>query len=132
MEQTNIDSIPDDLTEALRATVMRLGGAKRIGQLLWPEKEIHRAAIDLDNALNRDRAEKLSLEQVDLIIAEGRKAGCHAVMQYLGSRHSYEVRPIEPEDERARLQREFIDHAKQLEQIAAQLGHVLPALKAVG
>lgn len=131
MEQAELIPPSDDPYEALRVIVMRLGGPKKVGKMLWPEKTIEAAAIHLNNCLNRDRQEKLDLDQIDLLVAKGREIGCHAFMECMGMRHAYRVEPIEPENERARLQREFIEAAKHMETLAERITRLEPAIKAV-
>ncbi len=124
--QTDLFETPDDSYEAMRILIMRLGGPKKMGKKLWPEKPMEAAAILLNNCLNRERPEKLDLDQIDFLIGEGRKVGCHIVMQCFAVRHAYRVTAIELEDERIRLQREFIETGRRMEALISQLNE-LPA-----
>lgn len=45
----------EDIFEALRVDVMALGGAKKVGCLLWPELSADKAGEMLNNCLNRTR-----------------------------------------------------------------------------
>lgn len=105
MEQ--IALIHEDIYEALRTCVAASGGPKRVAAVLWPEMPADKAANRLADALNVTRREILNPEQVVLLMRLGRQAGCHAGMTYLAAECGYEAKPIEPEDERARLEREF-------------------------
>lgn len=130
--QTELFETPDDPHEALRILIMRLGGVKRVAHRLWPDKPMEQAAILLNNCLNHDRPEKLDLNQIDWLIGEGRKAGCHIVMQCFGLRHAYHIDPIEPEEQRQRLQIEFIAATRHLEKMLIEFERLnTPGLKAV-
>lgn len=112
----------DSLADALRAVVQALGGTKAAGCRLWPEKTPEAAHRTLLDCLNDARPEKLSPEQVLWLLAEARRVGCHAAMNYLARNSGYaDPQPIEPEDERARLQREFIEAQKAMAQLAGRM-----------
>lgn len=98
----------DTFEDALRSTVEACG-VKRVAAEFWPEKPIADATRLLLHSLDSGRSEKLSASQIALIIERGREAGCHIAMAYLCQRASYaDPQPIDPEDEKARLSREFI------------------------
>jgi hypothetical protein len=55
----------------------------------------------------------------------GRERGCHVGMTFLASECGYAPpQPIEPEDERAQLQREYIDAVKLLSVLSMRLERV--------
>lgn len=112
----------ESLADALRAVVQALGGTKAAGCRLWPEKTPESAHRTLLDCLNEARPEKLSPEQVLYLLAAGRQVGCHAAMNYLAREAGYsDPLPVEPEDERARLQREYIEATKMLQTIAGRI-----------
>jgi len=112
------ESFPD----ALRAVIQALGGTKSVACRLWPEKTPEAAQRSLLDSLNDSRPEKLSPEQVLWLLAEGRKVGCHAGMNYLARETGYsDPQPVEPEDEKARLQREFIEAQKSMSKLAERM-----------
>lgn len=112
----------ESFADALDAIVKAMGGAKSVGCRLWPEKTPQAAHTLLLSCLNEIRPEKLSPEQVLWLLAEGRKVGCHAGMNYLARETGYsDPQPIEPEDERARLQREFIEAQKGMAALADRM-----------
>lgn len=112
----------ESLADALRAVVQALGGTKAAGCRLWPEKTPESAHRTLLDCLNEARPEKLSPEQVLYLLAAGRQVGCHAAMNYLAREAGYsDPLPIEPEDERARLQREFIEAQKAMQALAGRM-----------
>ena len=97
------------LSEVLKQAVIRLGGSKHVGGLLWPEKEITHAARLLCNCLDDHRAEKLSPDQALLILKKANEAGYHDAMHAICDMVGYSRPiPIEPADERAQLQKDFI------------------------
>lgn len=108
----------DDIYEAIRATVMRLGKPKEVGALLWPTKPPVEAGQLLSNCLNRARPEKLSLDDLVFLAREGRKADCHTILAYLCEEAGYRPpQPIEPINEMAELQRKFIAAVEELKVI---------------
>ena len=101
--------IVEDFRQALEEIVRALGGHKAAGVRLRPELAADKAGQWLRDCLSADRRERLSLEQVELLLAEGRRGGCHAGMAYLAQATGYAPPvPQDPHDEAAQLQREFI------------------------
>lgn len=99
----------EDINEALREIVNALGGPKKVGPMLWPEKTVDQSHSLLLACLNVERKERLTPEQVMLLLREGRGAGCHVGVYFICDQAGYDrPAPIEPEDELARLQREYI------------------------
>lgn len=112
----------DSLTDALNDCVRALGGPKSVGHAMRPEKSIDDARRWLLDALNPDRSEKLSPDQVLWLLREARKVNCHAAFTYMARECGYaDPRPIEPEDARAALQREFVDQSKAMQRLFAQM-----------
>lgn len=108
--------------DALKDCVRALGGAKTVGHAMRPEKTIDEARKWLLNALDDGRAEKLSPDQVIWILREARKVGCHSGTAYVLRECGYaDPQPLEPQDERAALQREFVQHSKALQALAARI-----------
>jgi len=113
----------ESLEEALTQVVGALGGAKTVGLVLWPEKSCRDAHTYLLACLNPERKEHLTGAQIMLLLRRGREARCHAAMQYLSRECGYaDPVPLEPEDERARLQREFTASVDNLRRITTALG----------
>lgn len=112
----------ETFVEAIADCVRALGGNKKVGAMLWPEKSIEDARRTLLDSLNPERANKLSPEQVLLILREARKVNCHAALAYMAHACGYaDPQPIEPEDERAALQRQFIEQSKSMQQLFARM-----------
>lgn len=112
----------DSLTDALTDCVRALGGNKAVGKSLWPEKSVDDARRALLDCLNPDRAQRLSPDQVLWVLREARKVSCHAAMTYIARECGYaDPQPIEPEDERAALQREFTQSVRKFEGLVMRI-----------
>lgn len=110
----------EDIYEALRTIGQAYGGSKKIGALLWNELPVAQAAQRWSDCLNRSRPEKLDPEQTLLVLKIGRQIGCHAGLAYIANHCGYRAEPIEPEDERARLMREYIKAQESFAQLTKQ------------
>jgi hypothetical protein len=122
MEAPQQSLFHEDIWQALGDCVRVLGGNKKVGSLLRPEMDAQEAGRWLANCLSPSRPEKICLEQVQWLLREARRAGCHAAMTFLARDAGYaDPQPIEPEDERAALQREFIEQSKHLQQLFARM-----------
>jgi hypothetical protein len=121
----------DTFNNALIECVKAAGGSKKVGPMLWPEKTVDQAQRLLLACLNDERPEKLSPDQALLIMRLAKESGCHAGMEYLCRSLSYSAPvPVEPVDEFAQLQKEFIQASKAMEVIASRLEHLqAPAMK---
>ena len=112
----------EDIWEALCDCVRAMGGNKIVGSMLRPEMDAVDAGKWLSTCLNPSRAEKLGIEQVLWILREARKVNCHAGMAYIARDSGYaDPVPVEPEDERAALQREFIEQSKSMQKLFAKM-----------
>lgn len=112
----------EDIWQALRDCVSALGGSKKVGVLLRPELDAQTAGRWLLDCLNPERKEKLGVEQMLLILREARQINCHAGMAFISRDTGYaDPQPIEPEDERAALQRQFLEMGKQMQGLFAKM-----------
>ncbi len=119
----------EDVRTALSDVVRALGGFKKVGAELRPDKAADEAGRWLADCLNKDRRERLDYEQIMWILKEGRKHGCHTAMQFIASESGYTApTPIDPEDEAAELQRQFMKsvhaQAKIVERMEKLIGKV--------
>lgn len=108
--------------DAIRDTVMGLGGMKIVGNMLWPALPVDDAGRRLSHCLNSEKREKLAPGEVQLIRRAARKAGVHILAHYEARDAGYtEPQPLCPEAEEAQLQREFIAGVEALKGIAARI-----------
>jgi hypothetical protein len=115
----------ESVTDALREVVQALGGFKKVGAAMWPEKSADAAGRHVADCLNPDRAERFNPDQVLWLLREGRRIGCHAAANFLMRESGYaDPTPIEPGDERARLEREFIEAAKSVQAIGDRIARL--------
>jgi hypothetical protein len=121
MEQTLL--FVADIYDALSDVVRACGGPKRVGCELRPEKPADEAAKWVKDCLNRERRERFTPDHVHWLLRRGRAAGCHTLMQWLATDCGYaEPVPVDPEDERARLQRDFVEATRSLMRLSEKLG----------
>lgn len=125
--------LPESLNDALIEAVKACGGSKAVGLALWPAKGLEAAQRQLLACLNPDRQEKLGPDEVLHVLRLARDRGCHTGMQYIAHALSYsEPTPIEPKDEAAELQRQFIERSGELLKMAEKIQRLqVSALKAV-
>lgn len=92
---------------------------KAIASALWPSLAQASAYARLMNALNPDKAEKLTADE-HAFIAEF--CGQFDFLHYLAHRLSHSrPEPVAPEDQHARLQREFVAAVQHLSVLQKQL-----------
>lgn len=89
--------------DALRAAVQALGGSKKVGIMLWPDKGVDNASRLLMDCLNTSRAEKLDMSQVMRVLAMAKEAGCHTPFSWMASVIGYDITPITQAEEVDRL-----------------------------
>lgn len=112
----------ETLNDALIECTKALGGSKRVGAAIWPEKAPDAAQRALLDALNEDRPAKLSPEQAMLIFRLARAKGIHIGMEFLSRDLGYTMpAPIEPKDEQAELQRQFIEAQKNMQDMLTRM-----------
>ena len=112
----------DSINEALIDAVKALGGSKQVGPLLWPEKVPDAARRLLLACLNDDRPERLSPDHVMLILRKARAKGHHGAFEFMAADLGYtQPLPIEPRDELAELQRQFIKATEIQAQLVARM-----------
>jgi len=124
----------ESVHDAFRELVRVLGGAKAVGSLLWPGKSMQDAATRLLNCLDHNRPEKLSPEDLLVLLKKGRERDCHVVMEYLAAECGYAApMPLDPGDELAELQRRYIESVSEQKHIVDRLERLVRApLAAIG
>lgn len=121
----------DDIYQAVDSVIAALGGYKKVAGWLFPNKPINTAYAHLKNCLRDDKSEKLDPQELVLILARGREIGAHDAMYFLADAANYErPAPSSPKDEMAKLQKEYIEAAKTMQQIAQRIERV--QIKPVG
>lgn len=90
----------ETLNDALREIVDLLGGAKKVAPAMRPEKTVDAGARWLLDCLNPDRDHRLDPDQVQWLLREGRRIGCHSAMRFLARECGYaEPVPIDRGDQ---------------------------------
>lgn len=122
----------EDVNEAIKALVQYLGGPKKVGPMLRPELTIDAAATYMRDCINHERREKLSPEQLILLMKKGREAGCHVLMGFMADDAGYKTpEPLEPLDEAAELMRQYIATAEAMKTIAARMERAVDLVRPV-
>lgn len=120
-----MESLNDALIEAVKAA----GGSANVGAKMFPEKTPQYAQRALLDCLNEDRAAKLSPEQMLLILRIARAKGHHGAIGYILADLGYAPpTPIEPKDEVAELQRQFIAATEQATQNTERMAELVKSM----
>ena len=92
-----------DVQDAVRTAVQFLGGTKKVGHALRPDLGPDAAGRWLNDCLNVDRKERLTPEQLVVVLRMAREAGYHGAFDYLAREAGYKAEPVTPEETRDRL-----------------------------
>lgn len=112
------ESLDEELTESVRAA----GGSKVVGAKLWPGKSIEDARRYLAACLNPERAEKLALEEIMVVLRMAREAGCHIAVEFLLKDLFYAPpQPVEPEDRSDDLLRQVVSAVGAIERMFGEM-----------
>lgn len=112
----------DSFNDALVAAVKVLGGSKMVGCLLWPEKAPDAAQRLLLDCLNDDRPAHLTPDHVLMLLRLARQRGHHDALAWLLADLGYAAPvPMEPRDEAADLQRQFVEATRVMAAIASRI-----------
>ena len=98
---------------------------------LSPAQTAEAEARYLADCLNPAKSEKLSGDQILLLLRWGHDIGVHSGMQFIAQEAGYEITPVTPEGERDRLADAILEGARTLERALKQAER-LPSLRAVG
>lgn len=100
----------DSIEEAVAEVALACGGRKAFAAAMWPALGTREAHNRFDACCNPERREMFHPSDLLYIIRRGREVGRHSVMLFLAREAGYsDPIPLEPEDERAKLQREFAE-----------------------
>lgn len=125
--------MPESMNDALIECIKACGGSKQVGPVLWPEKTPDQAQRLLLDCLNEDRPNKLAPDQVLHVMRLARAKGCHAGMQYMADALGYSMpAPVEPRDEAAELQRQFIERSAELMKMAERIQRLAVVTAPIG
>lgn len=107
----------------MRSVVNSIGGPKEVGRRLYPQKTEDAARRYLLDCLNPDRDHDIGAEGLLTLLRWAREKGAHFAINWICDELGYShPSPIEPEDQRAELQRQFLGGVERLEQLARKLG----------
>lgn len=130
MKEDQIPLFVEDYNEAIRAAVQSLGGFKRVGSELKPDLAIDAAGRWLADCVNPEKREVLPPSALAYLRRKAREQGCHVLAAYEAQDAGYAPPvAIEPEDERAALQREFVQASKSMQGLFSRMERA--GLKAV-
>lgn len=112
----------DSLNDALIELVKALGGSKQVGPRLWPDATPDAAQRKLLDCLNDDRPYHLTPGQLMLLLRLGRERGLHHGVEFMLHDLGYAAPvPIEPQDELAELQRQFLEATRHMQAMASRM-----------
>lgn len=115
----------EDVHDAVKDVIRALGGTKEVGRKLRPELTADSAGHWLKDCLNPERRHRLDPEQLLWLLRAGRDAGCHSLMNYLADEAGYtRPAPLEPLDEAAELQRQFLRGVQQMDTLVRRFERV--------
>ena len=125
----------EDIFDVARAMVQATGGAKVVAGQLWPHMAAIEAQRKLLDCLNRERPEKLDLEEFLAIVRLARVAGFHQGKHWIDMECGYQpTQPADPRIERDRLAEELANAAdafRTLTRAAERLIEQPPGVRAV-
>lgn len=114
MNDNEFDAIGDD--------IKALGGPKVAAAIFFPTKTPDQGAATLRAWANQNRDEEPDFGQLMLLIEESRRrVGFSEVARYMEQRLNCRMEFMSPEDERARLQREYVAAVNVLVSVAARI-----------
>lgn len=117
----------EDVFEVIKAAVQATGGAKAVAKILWPHMPVIEAQRKLLDCLNRDRPEKLCIEEFMAVLRMAHDAGFHQAKHWIDDQLGYQqTPPQDPKIERDRLADELAraaDHFKSLERAVERLNN---------
>jgi hypothetical protein len=115
----------DDILDALKADCIAIGGkawAKDVGLMIWSDKSADAAARMLSDCLNPDRNQRLTPDQLKLVIREARKVDSYCTIAYICNDACLSIpHPVDPESEKELLKREVVKAADTFKQMIERL-----------
>lgn len=118
-----LNLVHEDVYDLLKSLVNSLGGPKLVGSRLYPQKDVDAARRYLLDCLNPERDHDLGVEGFLTLLRWAREKGIHFAINWVCDDLGYgNPPPMDPEDQRAELQRQFIACTERMEQLARKLG----------
>ncbi len=114
----------DSPEDALKAVIQQLGGIKKVGPKLFPDKTVDAAARYLLDCVNSDRSEKLALSQIMMLLRLAHEAGFHTAFAWLSGEIGYDIKPITRAEEVDRLTSVVEQSSKTLSAAVAALERI--------
>lgn len=84
-----VDLFYESIEDALTAAVQALGGPKKVGAAMRPDRPVDEAARWVRDCLNGDRREHFTPTQVMWILRQARDAGFHSAMAFVTTECGY-------------------------------------------
>lgn len=108
--------------DAIRATILGLGGFKAVGVRLRPEMLPDEAGRWLNDTLNPSKRDQLHIRQLALLRAMAREKGIDVLATFEMRRAGYaDPKPLVVENEKAKLLREVVRTGERMEEMMAEL-----------
>lgn len=114
----------DTPEKALDACIQALGGCKKVGAVIFPEKSVDSASTYLSNCVDQHRAEKLSMAHMMLIFKLAKQAGFYAPFIWFSAECGFDARPVAKAEEVDRLTSVVEQSTKTLSLALAQLERI--------
>lgn len=115
----------EHIFDVARAMVQAAGGAKVVAAALWPHMPIAEAQRKLLDCLNRERPEKLCIEEFLAVVKMAHAVGFHQGKHWIDRETGYQpTQPLDPVVERDRLAESLDNAAKHF----MELTHAAKAL----
>ncbi len=123
MSQRNLQPrlVCENTDDMLDSLVKALGGPKAVGGKLWPSKDPDSAGHRVRDCINPHRREHFEPDELFALLKLAREAEFHCAFEWIGDFVGYAVKPIEPEDEKRQLMRQYIDATATIAALAAKL-----------
>ena len=115
----------EDWADAARDVIRAAGGTKVAAAILFHNKPIFTAVARLNDALNPALDAKLSPDEFLQLCKIGHQHRCHALMRFMCEEIGYEPPlTLNVEDEKARLQRQFVEGCEAMHKLVARMEKV--------
>lgn len=118
-----LELVHEESLDLLKSLVAALGGAKKVGPRLYPTKTDEAAARAVYDRLDAQRDHLFDFDEILTMLRWAREAGAHFGFYWICDQLLYShPAPVNPEDARAEVQREFNRAVERVEQLARRLG----------